>query len=184
MSLRAASRAGAAHVCAQARRAYVRKRSARGTARRHAMSHVRGARRRHGILEQGSRSLSEIGRRATRGSRTGRNSGRPGEARGARGCGMRGADFELGRGRRGARGACQRPQEPAQVSPNLASKITIYNSKRRFSVQTDQDTWRVRYGHELESNKSATVGTQPELQLLQRARMPSRCRPSAGIFNR
>ena len=51
---RTALRAGAARVCALARRAYARKRSARGAARKDAILHARGVRCRNEILEHAS----------------------------------------------------------------------------------------------------------------------------------
>ena len=58
--------AGAARVCALARRAYARKRSARGAARRDAILHSLGARRWNQTLEHASpvlgSGLNKIGR--------------------------------------------------------------------------------------------------------------------------
>ena len=57
--------AGAARVCALARRAYARKRSARGAARRHGILYARGALRRNEILEHISPVLgSGLGKKA------------------------------------------------------------------------------------------------------------------------
>ena len=90
-----------------ARRAYARKRSARGAARRDAILHARGARRRNEILEHASPVLgSGLGKIV--------QAGDPGTVtprRGAWRSGARGADFVRGRG---ARGAGQRPQRPCQ----------------------------------------------------------------------
>ena len=88
-----------------ARRAYARKRSARGAARRDAILHARGARRRNEILEHASPVLgSGLGKIV--------QAGDPGTVtprRGAWRSGARGADFVRGRG---ARGAGQRPPAP------------------------------------------------------------------------
>ena len=98
MSLRAASRAGVARVCAQVRRAYARKRSARCSVLMHAILHTRGARCRHAILEHASPVLGsglpvdKIGQAGDPGIVTRAMPGRPGRGPG------RGAPISHGRG--------------------------------------------------------------------------------------
>ena len=101
---RARIRASAA--CAQARHAYVRKSSAQGTTRRHAMWHARGARRRHSILEHASPVLgSDLGKKVD-----------PGEARPARA--RPGTPGGAGRG-----ALVSAPKRPCQ--PWLADHLSI-----------------------------------------------------------